>query len=167
MNVSQMKSSAILVVVICLTATDAEACGEVMLRSLDTMRYHAFVSRHPATIVLYSGDAVVDRPSTEAVMKLHDRLEKAGHKVRMVRGRDELAKALAAHHFDVVIADADDMVSVTTQLANASRDPTLIPLLSRGSDERQMRERFPRLVSGGLNDLLKAIEQAMKAPRDA
>lgn len=162
MNASPMKTSAILVVALCLTATDVEACGEVMLRSLDTMRYHAFVTHHPAAIVLYSGDAVVNRPSTDA-LKLHDRLEKAGHKVSMVRGPDELARALAAHHYDVVIADASDMVGVTTQLTKSSREPTLIPVMSRGSDERQMRERFPRLVSGDLNDLLKAIEQAMKA----
>jgi hypothetical protein len=162
MNASHTKASAILVVAICLTATNAEACGEVMLRSLETMRYHAFVTHHPATIVLYSGDAVVNRPPTD-VVKLHDRLERAGHKVSMVRGPDELAKAMAAHRYDVVIADASDMVSVTTQLTKSSREPILIPVLGRGSDERQMRERFPRLVSGDLNDLLKAIEKAMKA----
>jgi hypothetical protein len=32
-----------------------------------------------------------------------------------------------------------------------------------GADERQMRARFPRLVDGNLNELLKAIEQSMKA----
>jgi ABC-type amino acid transport substrate-binding protein len=162
MNAPHMKSSAILVVAICLTATDAEACGEVMLRSLNTMRYHAFVTHHPATIVLYSGDAAADH-APAGLAKLRDRLAKAGHKVSMVRGPDELAKALAANRYDVVIADTSDMVSVTTQLTKSSREPALIPMLSPGSDERQMRERFPRLVSGDLNDLLKAIDKAMKA----
>lgn len=162
MNASHTKASAILVVAVCLTATDVNACGEVMLRSLDTMRYHAFVTHHPATIVLYSGDAGVTRPSAEG-MKLHNRLERAGHKVIMVRGPDALATALAAQRYDVVIAEASDMVSVSTLLAKSSRQPTLIPVLGRDSDERQMRERFPRLVTGDLNDLLKAIEKAMKS----
>ncbi len=160
MNASPTKASAILVVALCLTATNAQACGEVMLRSLNTMRYHAFITHHPAAIVLYAGDAVANRSPADGV-KLHDRLERAGHKVSMVRGPDELAKALAANRYDVVIAEASDMVSVTTLVAKSSREPTLIPLLGRGSDERQMRERFPRLVTGDLNDLLKAIERAM------
>lgn len=162
MNPSNMKTSAILVVAICLTATDAQACGEVMLRALGTMRYHAFVTRHPAAILLYSGDSVVKRPEGNDV-KLHDKLEKAGHKVTLARGPDELAKALAARRYDVVVAYADDLVTVASQIAQTSRDATLIPVLDRASDERLMRERFPRLVNDDLNGLLKAIEQSTKA----
>jgi hypothetical protein len=162
MTAFNMKSSAILVVAICLTATDAQACGELMLRTLGTMRYHAFVTHHPAAILLYAGDSVVKRPAA-SYGKLHDELERAGHKVTMARGPDELAKALAARHYDVVVAYADDMVSVTTQVTRASREATLIPVIDSNVDERQMRERFPHLVSGDLNDLLKAIEQSMNA----
>jgi hypothetical protein len=162
MNSSRMKTSAILVVAICLNATEAQACGEVMLRELGAMRYHSFVTRHPAAILLYSGDSVVKRPAANDA-KLHDNLEKAGHKVSMARGTDELTKALATHHYDVLVAYADDMASVMSQIAKASRELTLIPVLDSGTDERQMRERFPRLVAGDLNDLLKAIEQATKA----
>jgi hypothetical protein len=126
------------------------------------MRYHAYVTHHPAAILLYSGEAVVDHPPADLV-KLREKLEKVGHKVGVARGPDELAKAMAARHYDVLIAVASDMVNVTSQLAKASREPTLIPLLDRGGDERQMRARFPRLVDGNLNDLLKAIEQSMKA----
>ena len=121
MNSSPIKTSAILVVALCLSATDAEACGEVMLRSLQTMRYHAFVTRHPAAILLYSGDRGASRPAGQAA-QLHDGLEKAGHKVTMARGPDELANALAAHSYDVVVAYADDLVAVTTQIAKTSRE---------------------------------------------
>jgi hypothetical protein len=93
-----LKTSAILVVALCLTATEAEACGEVMLRTLDTMRFHAFVTHHPASVLIYSGNAG-NHPAGQAG-KLHDGLEKAGHKVSMVRGPEQLAKALAAQKFD-------------------------------------------------------------------
>jgi len=162
MNPSHIKTSAILVVALCLTTTEAEACGEVMLRTLDAMRYHAFVTHHPASILLYSGDGGANHPPAQA-SKLHDGLQKAGHKVSMARGPDELAKALAAHRYDVVVAYADELVAVTSQITQASRDPTLIPVLNGGADERQMRARFPHLVSGDLNELLKTIEQSMKA----
>jgi hypothetical protein len=163
MNSSHIKTSTVLVVALCLFATDAKACGEVMLRSLQTMRYHAFVTRHPAAILLYSGDGGTGRPPGLA-SKLHDGLEKAGHKVSMARGPDELANALAAHSYDVVVAFADDLVAVTSQITKTSREPTLIPVLNEGADERQMRARFPHLVSGDFKALLKMIEQSMKAP---
>ena len=162
MNASNVKTAAILIVAISLSATEAQACGELILRSLGTMRYHAFVTRHPAQILLYAGDGVVKHPP-EYDTKLHDFLEKAGHKVLIVRGPEELAKALAAHHYDVVVAPAEDIVSVTSRTDNKSGEPIWIPVLDNAKDERQMRERFPRLVTGSLNDLLKAIEQTMKA----
>lgn len=161
MKPSPLQTSAILVVALCLSATEAQACGEVMLRTLDTMRFHAFVTRHPASVLIYSGDTANHPPAQAG--KLHDGLEKAGHKVTLARGPEQLAKALAAQKFDVVVAYADDIVTVTTQATKASREPTLIPVLEGGADERQMRTRFPHLVNGDLNDLLKTIEQSMKA----
>ena len=76
MNSAPIKTSTtILVVALCLSAADVEACGEVMLRSLQTMRYHAFVTHHPAAILLYSGDGNGSIPREQAG-KLHDGLEK-------------------------------------------------------------------------------------------
>ena len=162
MNASKVKTAAILAVVIFLSATEAQACGELILRSLGTMRYHPFVTRHPAQILLYAGDGAVKHPPGFEV-KLHGFLEKAGHKVVIARDPEELAKALAEHHYDVVIAPGDDMVSVTSRTTKESSEPIVIPVLNNGTDDRQMRARFPRVVTGNLNDLLKAIEESMKA----
>ena len=163
MKPSSLNTSVILVVALCLTATEAEACGELMLRTLDTMRFHAFVTRHPASILVYSVDGGSHPPAQTG--KLHDGIERAGHKVSMARGPEELAKALASRKYDIVVAYADDLVAVTTQISKTSRELTLIPVLNGGADERQMRARFPHLVSGDLNDLLKTIEQSTK-PQD-
>lgn len=164
MNGSGKRTSAILAVAICLGAADAQACGELMLRTLGGMRYHAFVTRHPAAILLYASDAVRDskRPTANDA-RFHDSLEKVGHKVTLARGPDGLAQALAAQRYDVIIASADDMLGAAGQIAKASREPTLIPVLDVPSNERQMRERFPLLVTGSFNDLLRTIERAMKA----
>ena len=166
MNGSRRKISAILVTAICLPAADAQACGELMLRALGTMRYQALVTRHPADILLYASNAAGEakRPAaTDA--KLHDSLEKVGHKVDIAQGPDELARALAARRYHVIVAYADDMVRVTGQIAKATGEPTLIPVLDSPSNEQQMRERFPHLVTGSFRDLLRTIEQAMKAAR--
>ena len=160
MNASSKKTSAILFVALCFTTMEAQACGEVMLRTLGAMRYHPFVTHHPAAIVLYSGEAGLKHPP-EYAAKLHDSLEKAGHKVIIARGPDELTQALAARHQDVIIAYVDDMDRLETQLPKGSPEPALIPVLDSGAaNERQVRERFPRAV-GTFRELLKTIEQSM------
>lgn len=165
MNAFSKKTSAILVLALCFTAIDAQACGEVMYRMGGALRYHAFITRNPANILLYAGTAGEQHLSADTP-KFHENLEKAGHKVTVVRGPDELAKALAAHPYDVIITYAADLDSVTSEIAKASREPALIPIIDRGAtNEREMRERFPRMVSedANLNQFLKVIEQSMKA----
>ena len=159
---SRLKTCAFPVLALWLVVPNAQACGELMLRSLDTMRFHAFVTHRPATIVLYDHDAHGNANAAD-VDKLRLALERAGHKVTVVQGADELDKAMAAHHVDVVISDSNDLAKVSSRFVKSPREPALIPLLSQNADERQVRERFPLVVSGGFRQLLRAIEQAMKA----
>ncbi|MFI4969019.1 MAG: hypothetical protein ACHP7D_02355 [Lysobacterales bacterium] len=159
------KPSSIVILALCFSAVDAQACGEVMYRMGNALRYHAFITRNPATILLYVGTAAREHAANDPI-KFHDNLEKAGHKVTLANGPDELTKALATHPYDVVIAYAGDLDTVATQIASGAREPTLIPVVDRGApNERQIRERFPRIVSddANLNQFLKVIEQSMKA----
>src|SRR5450432_1537825 len=78
MNTFGKKTSAILVLALCFTAIDAQACGEVMYRMGGALRYHAFITRHPANILLYSGPAALQHTSANE-QKFHENLEKAGH----------------------------------------------------------------------------------------
>jgi hypothetical protein len=147
-------------------APEAHACGELMLRSLGAMRFHPFATRNPATIMLYSGP-VASQWSASVNASLHAALEKVGHNVRQARGPGELGQMLVASRFDVLIAHADDMLSASGEIARAAREPALIPVLdASATNEREMRERYPRLVTGGFSSLLRAIEQAM-APAKA
>jgi len=165
MNAFGNKTSAILVLALCFTALDAQACGEVMYRMGGALRYHAFITRNPANILLYAGPAERQHSSANET-KLHENLEKAGHKVTVAHGPDELAKALATHPYDVVITYAGDLDSVTEVIAKAAREPALIPVIDRNApNERALRERYPRMVNedANLNQFLKVIEQSMKA----
>ena len=165
MNPIKRPSAAILVAVLCLCVSGAQACGEVMFRAGAALRYHAFVTRHPAAILLYDSQASV-QPLAARTSKLHDELERAGHHVTVVRGPDELAHALAANAYDVLVADVGAMDKLQRQFAEAPHAPTLIPVVDEASqDEGALRDRFPRLVRGNadVNDYLKVIEQSMKA----
>jgi CheY-like chemotaxis protein len=146
-------------------ASGAHACGEAMYRMGGALRYHAFITRHPAEILLYSGPAQLQH-SDEERARFHENLERAGHKVTVVTDSSALAQALATHSYDVIIASTGDMEVVTANIVATSREPTLIPVLRHNaSDEEEMRARFPKLVKddANLNQFLKVIEQSMKA----
>lgn len=157
--------NSLIVVVLCLSAADANACGEVLARTGNALRYHSFVSRHPAEILVYAGPASRANSSDEA-SAFRKNLERAGHRVVVVDNAEALPAAFAAHQFDVVITYAADLGSVTTQVARIAREPTLIPVVEPGApDERELRERYPRLLTenANLNQFLKSIERSMKA----
>jgi hypothetical protein len=127
------------------------------------LRYHAFVTKHPAQILLYSGNAA-HQTSGADVEAFHHDLERAGHKVTIIDSPDALAKSLSAHSYDVIIAYASDLPAINSQLAHVNHEPTLIPVLQR-SDENALREHYPLALNedANLNQFLKTIEQTMKA----
>ena len=162
MNGSRRKTSILLLAALGGASMEAHACGELMLRGLGTMRFHAFATHTPASILLYSGAAATNSAVPAATdPRLYNGLKRVGHKVKLAQGPGELEQALATHRFDVMIAYANDMVAAMPQMANASPEPTLIPVLHELASERAMRERYPRLVTGNFKDLLRAIEQAV------
>jgi hypothetical protein len=150
---------------LCAPAGNAVACGEVLSRTGNALRYHSFVSRHPAEILVFAEPAGRNQ-SPDDGKRFRDNLERAGHRVTMVSDTQSLEEAFATHTFDVVITYADDLDGVTAQVARAAREPTLIPVVRRDApDARELRARYPRLLTdnANLNQFLKSIEQSMKA----
>jgi hypothetical protein len=144
-------------------ASNAQACGEVMYRMGGALRYHAFITRHPAEILLYADNAAANNPSDHRD-EFQRSLEKAGHKVTMVIGQSALPQALATHKFDVIITYATSLPTVNAELAHAQREPSLIPVFQRGGDEA-VRKQYPLALNedADINQFLKSIEQTMKS----
>lgn len=144
-------------------ASQVQACGEVMYRMGGALRYHAFITRHPAEILMYADAATMQQPSANRDEFRHN-LEKAGHKVTVVDGTSALAQALATHHYDVIIAYAASLPAINAQLAHAQKEPSLIPVFQSSGDEA-MRKQYPLALNenADLNQFLKTIEQTMKA----
>lgn len=143
-------------------ASQAQACGEVMYRMGGALRYHAFITRHPAEILMYE-DAATKAQASAHPNEFQHNLEKAGHKVTVVDGPEALAQALAGHRYDVVIAYAAALPTVNAQLAHAQREPSLIPVLQNGDEST--RKQYPLALNenADLNQFLKTIEQTMKS----
>ena len=151
-----------LLLVVALSAADAQACGEVMYRMGGALRYHAFVTRHPAQILLYGGSIAHAADNDD---NFHENLEKAGHKVTQVNTPDALAKALASQHYDVIIAYAAEVPTINTEIAHLAPEPALIPVFQHEREEQQARQQYPLALNedANLNQFLKTIEQTMKA----
>ena len=153
-----------LLLAVIISASDAQACGEVMYRMGGAMRYHAFITHHPAQILLYSGNAAKQAAGSDQA-RFHESLEKAGHKVTVVETPLALAAALSARSYDVIITFAADLPEINAQIAHVAREPSLIPVFPRGNDEQRTRAEYPLALNedANLNQFLKTIEQTMKA----
>jgi len=160
---SKLRTTTLLLVV-AISASDAQACGEVMYRMGGALRYHAFITRHPAEILLYSGTTAQRAATSADGQRFHENLEKAGHKVTVVDGPDALARALGEHSYDVIITYAGDLPAIREQITHVTREPALIPVFQRG-DQDAMRKQYPLALNddANLNQFLKTIEQTMKS----
>src|SRR5574337_357037 len=142
-------TTTVLMLTLAMSATTALACGEATNQVGGALRYRAFVTRHPAQILIYDGSAA-HQAISDHMRQFDKNLEKAGHHVNVVDTPDALAKALAAHPYDVVITYADDVSAVQSQLASTSREPALIPVFQRG-DIDAARKQYPLALNDGAN----------------
>lgn len=141
-----------------INVTCVWACGESLFHSGQGMRYHAFITRQPADILIYRpGAANVSDSSQQLVAGL----QKAGHRITVVSDETTMASTLMDHHFDVVIASAKDMDAITQRLDKSAREPALLAVV--GNDGATPGDRFAHTVreNDGLHQYLKSIEQSM------
>ncbi|MEO8959761.1 MAG: hypothetical protein ABI304_12510 [Rudaea sp.] len=148
---------------VAMSASDAQACGEVMYRMGGALHYHAFITRHPAQILLYYGTATHQAISADQQL-FHENLERAGHHVTVVDTPTALGNTLATQQYDVIITYANDLPAIAPQLAHISHEPALIPVFP-GDKEDAIRRQYPLALTenANLNQFLKTIEQTMKS----
>jgi hypothetical protein len=152
----------ILLLAAAICAADAQACGEVMYRMGGALRYHAFITRHPAQILLYEGPVARDSAGA-GHGQFHDNLEHAGHKVTVVDSPEALASALAERRYDVVITYAADLPAISEQIAHVAHEPSLIPVFAGDADTERRRYPLAMNADANLNQFLKTIELMMRA----
>ncbi len=105
-----------------------------------------------------SGADSVDRQA------VYHGLEQAGHRVTMVTDADGLSRALASKHFDVVIANFNEVSAVDSSVGGSADKPRMLPVVARREkNSPQVRDHFNSfLVSGaGLSQYLREIEKIL------
>lgn len=134
------------------------ACGESMFHADQGMRYHRFITRRPADILLYQPEPALGDLNNQ----LYAGLQSAGHHLTLVAQEPAAIDALTSKHFDVIIASSRDMDSVTAHLDSSTRKPIQLAVISDGNKSDE--SRFPQYVrqSDSVDKYLKSIERSMR-----
>lgn len=146
-------------------ASNAFACGETLFHSGEGMRYHGFLTRAPANILIYRPGMSSDNV---AQSQLDTGLEKAGHRVTLVTDTADLTQALAKSHYDVVIADAHDMNMLAARVDSSAHAPALVAVVGvRAEPDGSSPGQYAHTLKeqDGLNQYLRVIEKTMQTRR--
>lgn len=107
-------------------SSPAWACGDKLLLLGRQIRFQSRHTPHAAVVLLYMPDssrgALVDP-------KLESALTEAGHKLRMVGTKEELARAIQGGGFDVVLADLADANALQGTIPTSAGAPVFLPAL--------------------------------------
>jgi hypothetical protein len=147
----------LLAITLILGSTAVFACGESMFHADQGMRYHRFVTRRPADILLYQTEAAFGDAN-----QLYAGLQSAGHHLTLVAKGTAAIDALTSRHFDVIIASSRDMDAVTAHLDSSTRTPIQLAVIADGNKSDE--SRFPQYVrqSDSVDKYLKSIERSMQ-----
>jgi hypothetical protein len=144
-----------------LASGAALACGEGQFNMGQGLRYQGYMAPRPATVLVYpaAGESAAHR---EALAK---GLRDSGHKVTMVANAEEMDSALRAQHFDVLIADYENIdAAATGAQAAANGAPAVLPVVERSMrKDPDLKARFANFVLEGasLGQYLKSIDNSL------
>jgi CheY-like chemotaxis protein len=140
-----------------LACPSARACGEGQFNMGQGLRYQGYLAPHPASVLVYDNSGDSDRKA------LYAGLQKAGHKVTVVRSADAMSQALQAGRYDVVIADFDDAAALQSR-AGRSAKTGVLPVVARNRrNAPEVSSQFKLFLLDGasLGQYLKGINQLL------
>lgn len=144
-------------------SVDLGACGDKFLRMGRSARFRRYAAAHPAAILIY-------RPvnSTPAgIEELKAVLKRAGHRPVAVDRGTSISIALAAAHYDLVIADYADADRIKNDLQSAAFKPELLPILHKPTKavEAEAEKQYACLIKPHMMtkyDALAEIDRLMQ-----
>ncbi|HEX4347725.1 MAG TPA: hypothetical protein VHZ73_09140 [Vicinamibacterales bacterium] len=151
----------------CVSPRIVVACGDKFLVVNRGTRFDRPTTRRPAAVLVYAKPAS-DLTKTLAALPVEATLRKAGYQPSTVASERELDDALAAHTWDLVLADALDVRAIRQRLSRPS--PVVVPVVYGVSVAgiKQLKAEFPSLVRAPnrSQNFLDAVEDALRsAPR--
>ena len=159
----------VLTLVIVTTAgfTDANACGDKLLRIGRNFRFHQlYVKKRPAKMLIYTPPNSATLPGAKAA-QIQDYFQKVGHDSLAVENLDKLNEALKSGHYDLVLTDFADAAAVQRLLEGSLSQTVVLPVLYKRSkgEEAEAAKQYPVVLKNPQDaaDFLQAIYKVMKS----
>jgi hypothetical protein len=145
------------------SASPALPCGDKFVRVGRGARYQrGYVALHPASIVLYMGQAA---SASGSLKGMESTLKAAGHKVTTVKA-DTLAAALRDGKHDIVLADLADASRIAPEVKAAPNPPQVIPVMHKPTPDAQAaaEKEWACVVEnpGDKTEVLASIDQVLE-----
>ena len=137
-----------------LASPPAIACGEGQFNMGKGMQYQGYLAPRPATVLVYDA-------APEQRRSIYQGLHRAGHRLTVARSADDLSRALAAKHYDVVISDLDKSGAIGA----GGRLMPVVPRQQRNDSTLRDRFRVFLLDGASLGQYLKGIDQLVRGVR--
>jgi hypothetical protein len=142
-------------------ALEAHACGESLFRAGGAHR--AQTAPLPGKVLFVVPSIETNVLYVEAIA-LADRLEAAGHTVRVVQSAKLLNDELQKVNYDVVLAAYSDREVVTAKIAGTTT--TYVPIATDEGQRELAAAEYERYVScaDDFTEFLRVIHRALRAP---
>lgn len=105
------------------SAVPLQACGDKLLMLGRGIRFQSRHTPRAAAVLLYL--PATTRGLTDP--KIESALTEAGHTVRSVATKEEMAEALRGGQYEVVLADLADAAELQQTLTTAGTSPVIVP----------------------------------------
>ena len=142
-------------------ALDAYACGESLFRVGGVHR--AQTAPLPGNVLFVVPSIATNVLYVEAIA-LAERLEAAGHNVRVVESANLISEELEKAKYDVVLAAYNDREVVAKQIASASAK--YVPIATEESQKELAAASYERYVScaDDVTEFLRVLHRTLRAP---
>ena len=134
-----------------------DACGDKLLVLGRGVRFQVDTADYPASLLLYINP---NMPGADKIgdTQLQAVTRQAGHRLRTVRSKEELAGALKTGRYDIVIVDLADAPALEEMVQASPSQPLLLPWVYQETkaDFSAVKERY--------QSALKRYQSALKAP---
>jgi hypothetical protein len=142
-------------------ALDAHACGESLFRVGGV--YRAQTAPLPGNVLFVVPSIETNVLYVEAIA-LADRLEAAGHTVRVIQSASLMNDELQKAKYDVVLAAYDDRKIVTAKIAGTTTK--YVPIATDDGERELAAASYERYVSctDDFTEFLRVIHRSLRAP---
>jgi hypothetical protein len=147
-----------------LNSWPAGACGDKLLILGRGARFDAPASSYPSRILLYVNPGSLTEPYKEDRLQLL--LEKANHRLKSVKTREDLATELRTGNYALILADFADAPRLDEMVQASSSKPVLLPWVDKENRavKSKAEKQYHFVLGWPATDklLLSTIERTME-----